>query len=631
MRRTVTWQDRFRYRFDRLLSRGSAAAIGWVVWIAVLLALVGGVVFWAFGIDFDGRTGPVESFWQAFLIAIGSGGIVDVGWMERLVTFVFVFAGVFLTGSLVGVLVAAVTKRLDELRRGRSRVLESGHTVVVGWSPRLMSVIDELLAEDPRSRGVSVVVLADRDKQSMEDAFRARYQGRERNRVLFRTGNPSLRADLELVGVDTARAVIVLSGGSQVDAVAVRRALAAFEVEPDDAHVVAELVNPRVARSLVASTDGGVAAVTIGEVVADMFAQAVRAAGMAEVFDQLLSFGGQELYVMPAGDLAGTAFYESNVIAEGVVTIGIVDGERDAVLLPPSDRMIASDDQLVVVAENSQVRASRSTGSHQPADWKAAAAPPASIVMIGWNEMAPGVLERLAGYLPDGSRVEVLADSTLLEGGTPSWTWSIDGGFTHTKHDPRHVIDTIARAEADVVAILGYSAGMTDEEADAMSLLTLLTLDRARDTGELAAERIVAHLFDNELATLARAHADGDFVITDALASRMLVHTSRDRHMSAIYTELFDALGPIIDTIEVEPGSISYGDIVAGLASAQVVPLGVIVDGELTLNPLRSTRLEFGPDDCAVVIRSTQSLDVPSRSRRVARSGPEDGPEPPSM
>lgn len=617
MERKVTWVDRIRYWFDRLLSRGSAAAIGWVVWIAVLLAIAGGGVFWAFGIEFDGQSGPLESLWQAFLIAIGEGAIVDAGWVTRTVTFVFVFAGVFLTGSLVGVLVAAVTKRLDELRRGRSRVLEKGHTVVVGWSPRLMAVIDELLAEDPRRRGVSVVVLADRDKQEMEDDFRARQKGKQRDRVLFRTGNPSLRSDLELVGVDTARSVIVLSEGSYVDAVAVRRALSAHTVEPDDAYVVAEMVSRRVARSLTSSTGGGVVVVTVGDVVADMLAQAIRTPGMAQVFDELLSFGGNEFYLFPPGDLVGRPFSQVALLTDRVSVLGLVGGDGPAELLPPADRVISHRDRLVVIAEGPDVKPATGGDVFQPCGCQPVVANPVTVAMIGWNDMAPGVLERLADYMPEGSRIEVLADSTLLRDGPPSWTWGIKGGFTHTKHDPAHVLGTISDAKAEVVVVLGYSEGMSTDEADAMTLLTLLTLDRARQAGEMTAERIVAHLFDNELAPLARAHGQGDFVITDALASRMLVHAARDRHFGDLYAEMFDAKGPIVDTFEVAPCKVQYGSVVAGLAEQTVLPIGVILGGEVLLNPPKNTDLEFRPGDRVVVIRRTQLRDIKVTIERV--------------
>jgi hypothetical protein len=610
MGQALTWQDRFRYWFDRLLSRGSAAAIGWVVWIAVLLAVAGGLVFWALGIEFDGRTGPVESFWQAFLIAIGAGGIVDTGWVARVSTFFFVFAGVFLTGSLIGVLVAAVTKRLDELRRGRSRVLERDHTVVVGWSPRLMAVIDELLAEEPAGRRVSVVVLADRDKQEMEDEFRARHPGRDRQRVLFRSGNPSLRSDLELVGVDTARSVIVLTEGSYVDAMAVRRALAAKDVEPDDSHVVAELVNARVARSLVASTAGGVSTVIVGEVVSDMFAQAVRAPGMARVFDDLLSFGGHELYVVPPGDLVGFPFFEAMLAVDGLAVLGVVVPGKAPELLPLPDRVITARDRLVVIAERAGTTPARSSVGYEPVDARPVVPSPSRIVMIGWNDMAPGVLDRLSAYLPEGSRIQVMADSTLLPDGLPTWSWAIKGGFTHTKHDPSQILGMISELDADVVAVIGYSHGLTNGEADAMTLLTLLTLDRARDAGRMGAGRIVAQLFDGELAPLARAHAEGDFVITDTLASRMLVHASRDRDLSGVYGELFDPEGPIVDTVEVEPGTAAYGSVVAGLVGDQMVPIGVICDGQVTLNPPQSKVFTFGSADRVAVLRRVRLRDV---------------------
>ena len=465
------------------------------------------------------------------------------------------------------------------------------------------------------------MVLADRDKQEMEDEFRARHPGRDRQRVLFRTGNPSLRSDLELVGVDSARSVIVLSEGSYVDAVAVRRALAANAVEPEDAHVVAELVNARVAKSLVASTNGGIATVIVGEVVSDMFAQAVRAPGMAQVFDDLLSFGGHELYVVPPGDLVGLPFFQSMLVVDGMAVLGVVGPDSAPELLPLPDRVITPTDRLVVIAEGAGSRPARRDQTYQVVPTRPVVAEPSQIVVIGWNDMAPGVLDRLSSYLPEGSRVQVMADSTLLRDGLPTWSWSIKGGFTHTKHDPAQILGMISELEADVVAVLGYSHGLTNDEADAMTLLTLLTLDRARDSGQMGAGRIVTHLFDNQLAPLARAQARGDFVITDTLASRMLVHASRDRELSPVYAELFDPDGPIVDTVEVEPGPATYGSVVAGLVDDQIVPIGVISAGRVTLNPSKATVFTFEPGDRIAVIRRVRLRDVwVSIERRGPRS-----------
>lgn len=601
--RTITWKDRLRYRFDTVLARGSGAAIWWVVGLALVLAILGGLTFWALGVDFDGESGALESFWQALIIAIGEGEVLGTGTAARLASFVFVTASVFLTGGLIGALVAAVNQRLAELRRGRSRVLESGHTVVVGWSPRLMPVIDELLAEQPSASTVSVVVLADRDKTKMEDEFRARHEGKARRRVVFRSGKPELRTDLEMVAVDRARSVIVLSEGSFVDAKAVRRALAAFRVEPDGAHVVAELSNPRVARSVRVSTHGGVVAVTVGDVVADMLAQAVRTRGMAFVFDELLSFEGSEFYVVAPGPAAGSTFVEVVLGIPGMVVIGVMDVDGRAVLIPEPGRVIGEGEQLVVLAhEAPRVTAVAPRPVSAAAD-VAPTSPSVSAVILGWNPAGPGVVDRLVEFLPPGSSIRVLADTSMLPDGGPEWTWAIQGGLTHTKHDPDHVIGFIEEVGADVVAVLGYSDKLDEEEADALTLLTLLTFDRARETGRMEGVRLVAHLFDNELSALAGPAGDSDFVVTDALASRMLVHASRHPELAVVFDDLFDAAGPVVELVEVPPGSYQYGSVADGLVAAGVVPIGTVIGGSVTLNPRPDSLVELAPGDGVVVIR----------------------------
>jgi hypothetical protein len=596
-----SWGERIRYRVDLLLSQGSATTIGSVVVLAVILTFLGGLAFWVIGVDFE-RQGPIEAFWQSFLRVIGRAGIEDSGWVDRLASFTLVLAGIFLTGSLITVLVAAVTKRLDALRRGRGRVLEQGHTVILGWSPRLMPVIDELLACDGGTRGVSVVVLADRDKQVMEDDFRSIYDKGHRRRVLFRSGEPSKPSDLELVAVDQAHSVIVLSDGSFVDAIAVQRALAALHVAPENCNVVAEMTNPVVARSLTSSTSGDVVVVTVNTVVADMLAQAIRAQGMAQLFDDLLSFEGSELYVLRPGESAtGRSFGQVACGADGYVVLGILTAGNALRMVPPLETIVNPDDQLVVLAERSDGGMPEMDPLADPIECPTPLAAPLSVVMIGWSKVGRLTLDRLADYLPAGSRVKILADATLSADGPPPWTRSLDRSFVHTKHDPEEILDAIERAGADVVAVLGYSDGMSEVEADALTLLTIFMLNKPENRARIPATRIVAHLFDSRLHDLAVGNAD--FVLTDALASRMLVHASRHKRLGDVYADLFEPDGSIVDAIPAPAIRTSYGAAAAGILAQGMVPIGTIVDGKVRLNPSRSEVFEFSQGDRIVVVR----------------------------
>lgn len=603
-----SWRDRIRYRFDLLLSQGSASTIGWVVALAVVLTLVGGLTYWV--IDLGGP-GPIEAFWQSFLTVMGRGGVADEGWVHRLASFTLVFASVFLTGSLIAMLVTTVNKRLDTLRRGQGRVPEQNHAVILGWSPRLMPVIDELLAGDTGAGRVSVVVLADRDKQVMEDDFRATHPGKERKRVLFRSGDPSKPSDLDMVAVDRAGSVIVLSEGSAVDAVAVQRALVAHAAASEHIKVVAEMTNPRVARSLSSSTAKDVVTVTVNRVVADMLAQAIRTQGLARVFDQLLSFDGSELYVCQPGAAADRNFAEAACGADGLVVLGILADDGTISLVPHPGTVIRSDDRLVVLAERRPEQMPPFEPLADPIACPSARPTPLSVVMIGWSRVGALTLDRLADYLPPGSRVEILADMSLSPDGTPPWTWSVDGSFVPTKHEPEEILDTIERVGADAVAVLGYSDGMSETEADALTLLTLLMLRQHRQ--RIPATRIVTHLFDSRLRALATGGGNDDFVVTDALASRMLVHASRHPSMGDVYADLFDPDGPIVDVIPAPPIRTSYGAAAAGIVAEGMVPIGTIIGGEVSLNPPRSARFEHDDDQIVVVRRRGSGSSTPER------------------
>jgi Trk K+ transport system NAD-binding subunit len=596
------WGERIRYRVDLLLSQGSATTIGSVVVLAVVLTFLGGLAFWVIGVDFE-RQGPVEAFWQSFLRVIGRAGIEDSSWVDRLASFTLVLAGIFLTGSLITLLVAAVSTRLDALRRGRGRVLEQGHTVILGWSPRLMPVIDELLSCDDGTGRVSVVVLADRDKQVMEDDFRAKCDKEHRRRVLFRRGEPSKPSDLKLVAVDRAHAVIVLSDGSFVDAIAVQRALAALHVHPKDCNVVVEMTNPVVARSLTSSTAGDVVAVTVNTVVADMLAQAIRAKGMARLFDDLLSFEGSELYILQPGESAvGRTFGEVTCGADNYVVLGILTADDALRMVPPLDTVVNPGDQLVVLAERSATALPEIERLADPIECPPAEAAPLSVVMIGWSKVGKLTLDRLADYLPPGSRVKILADESLSADGPPPWTRSLDRSFVHTKHDPEQILEAIAGARADVVAVVGYSDGMSEVEADALSLLTIFMLHKSDNRARIPdGTRIVAHLFDSGLHDLAVGKAD--FVLTDALASRMLVHASRHKRLGDVYADLFEPDGSIVDVIPAPPIPTKYGAVAAGIVARGMVPIGTIVAGKVHLNPSRSDDFRFRHGDSIVVVR----------------------------
>ena len=53
-------------------------------------------------------------------------------------------------------------------------MLESGHTIILNWSPSIVDIIGELALANEGGKAARVVILADRDKVEMEDEIAAK-------------------------------------------------------------------------------------------------------------------------------------------------------------------------------------------------------------------------------------------------------------------------------------------------------------------------------------------------------------------------------------------------------------------------------------------------------------------------
>ena len=99
-----------------------------------------------------------EAAWEGLMRTLDAGTMgADTGWGFRLVMFLVTLGGVFITSTLIGVLTSGINGKMDDLRKGRSRVVESGHTVILGWSAQVFSIVRELvIANASLSWGIKI-------------------------------------------------------------------------------------------------------------------------------------------------------------------------------------------------------------------------------------------------------------------------------------------------------------------------------------------------------------------------------------------------------------------------------------------------------------------------------------------
>ena len=146
--RKVGLRARARYRFDSLMSRGTGIVILWLGVITVGFVFVAALALTIFGVGVNEDANPslLERFWQTLLRILDPGTFSgDTGWPLRITMLLVTLLGVLIGGSLIGLIVATVDSKVEQLRRGRSAVVEHGHTLILGWSPRVFTLISEIV------------------------------------------------------------------------------------------------------------------------------------------------------------------------------------------------------------------------------------------------------------------------------------------------------------------------------------------------------------------------------------------------------------------------------------------------------------------------------------------------------
>jgi voltage-gated potassium channel Kch len=557
-----TLRERVAYIFDNFMSKGTLALIGGLAVLSLIVILLAATVLTIGGValapqDSTAGLSFPEAVWESLMRTLDAGTMGgDVGWGYRLVMFLLpTLGGVFVISTLIGVLTAGVEGKLEELRKGRSRVLENDHTLILGWSPQIFTIISELvIANENRKRGAVIVVLAEEDKIEMEDAIRDRIEDARNTRIICRSGNPMDLTDLEIASPHTARSIIILPPESDDPDSYVIKAVLALTNNPNRRagryHIVTEIRDPKNMEVIRLVSEGDdVRAVLMGDLIARVTAQTSRQSGLSVIYIELLNFGGDEIYFQEEPALVGKTYGEVLLAYEDSAVMGLRRAHGTVSMNPAMDSRIETGDKIFAIsADDDAVRLAGLTSipvkeeaiqkkgvAHQVRAERA--------LILGWNRCAATIIRELDNYVPKGSHLTVVADLEIEKEFKACCKVLVNQKASFRKDDTasRHTLDELNVGDFDHVIVLSYD-DMGVQEADALTLVTLLHL---RDIAEKQGRHfsIVSEMLDLRNRELAEvAHVD-DFIVSDHLVSLMMSQLSENSELYEIFTDMFDPEG----------------------------------------------------------------------------------------
>ena len=616
-----------RYRFDNTMSRGIVALIGWLFVLSFALILVLAVVVLLLGL-LPGES-FAEVFWTSMMHALDPARVGDDegSWIFRLTMFGIALVGLFLVSVLIGVINTGIEGKLDDLRKGRSIVIEEGHTVILGWGPEVFSIVSELIIANANRRRSAIAILANQDKVFMEDEIRDRVGDTGRTRVICRTGDPIDLTDLEIVNPHAARSIIIPSPGDDDPDTSVIKTILAITNNPNrhDAayHIVAEIrdsENVKVAR-MVGKDE--VELVLTDDLISRITVQASLQSGLSVVYTELMDFGGDEIYFHREAALEGVAFGEALLMYEDSTLIGFRDPDGAIAINPGMETPIPAGAHIIAISEDDDtVRVSEKTDL--AIEGSAIRSPdyvtiiPARVLVLGWNRRAALVINELDEYLHRGSLVNVVADAQEAAATIERDCADLSNSrveFARGDIGSRRLLDSLNVPSFQHVILLSYSDDHEPQKADARTLVTLLHLRDIADINR-AGFSIATEMLEVENRDLASVTRADDFIVSSKLVSLMLSQISENKELAQVFATLYSAEGselylkPADDYVKAgsevnfytvveaarRKGEVAIGYRVKALANDAGAHYGV------RINPVKAERVRFEHDDRIIVI-----------------------------
>jgi hypothetical protein len=578
------FKTRVRYQFDTFLAKGGSNIFMSLFFVflvtLVAIALLRGILLWAVPSDLYSAVDQnfLRQLYVIFLQMTDPGNMnIDKNSGEgyKAMAILAGLAGVVIFSALIAVITTALDAKIDELKKGHSKVVESDHTLILGWNDRVTEIIRELVIANESERDACVVILSERPKEEMDDFLEMRMPNRGTTRIVTRTGVVSSLLNLETVSMGTCKSVIVLGNCTDASPPADRAAsdtrviktllgvMATKSVESEIA-VVAEVYEARNREIVNNITKGEVITFDAMDILSKILVQTSRSNGLSVVYSEIMSFDGCEMY-FSEGDWGGARFGEMQYHFPDGVLMGIRRADGELLINPPVETPVQSEDDLLILADDDSTIEYRlePVAPHrdlQPVAHRAEVCVERELI-IGWNPKTMIIIREFNDYVKEGSQIEVLIHRAQGEAGGDSSQFreaqkqlvemeSSLPNLTVTLREAdlmaNGIYDELDLSEYDNVLVLSQGGdGADPEKVDSETIIILLMLRNQLEklSPEQSQPKLITEVMDSKNQSLVARAGVNDFIISNRQMSMLVAQISEEPDILRVYDQIFSEDG----------------------------------------------------------------------------------------
>ena len=562
----TTFSEYIKYKFHNTLSRGTPALLSWLGIITIGFIALASIFV---KVTVEGKKLSLINIIWISLTRVLDPGVIggDTGSWPYLVVMLFItMVGVFIFSTLIGIVTTSINNSIQSLRKGRSKIFEENHTLILGWGEKVIAIVTELvIAFNQYQSEYSIVILGDEDKVKMEDKIRDKVGVTGNTTVICRSGISSEIGDLNLTNLNKAKSIIIVPPDEPYADIGVIKTVLALLNYPDTKkeHNMVSVANYSEDYTLLKRIAGDqINVILSNEVVAKIISQTCRQPGLSLVYSEILSFNGKshykditgpwyeeasgdEIYFSNQSEIIGKRYDKAQLSYNSSSVIGIFNSEKGVILNPHSDYLLKEGDQVIVIAQDADkidyLLNDDSIIDENLIVNKKSYLEPEKILIINSNRLTSLIITKLDKYVIDGSSIDLFINNNeQLEKEKMNINNLENTSINFMSGDPTvyNELEKINLMQYDHIVVLSDFINHGAMNADARNLITLL---HARDILQKSDRKItiVSQMMDERNRAVAdQARAD-DFIISEKLISQYLAQISENQFLFPLFNELF--------------------------------------------------------------------------------------------
>jgi len=657
------FSSRVRYKIDNFMSKGSSSiflALLSLFLFGFILMVVTRMIAHAILPD-ETLSGWSEIPWRVY-VAVMEGSAAetdgDSNWLAKMASIFGVMVGLILFSSMVAFITSVFESKLEELKRGRSIVLEKNHTLILGFGDRILEIIRELIEANESEEDASIVILAENDKEEMDNIIRDNIPRTLSTRIITRSGVATNINNLKKVMAKNAKSIIIMNNAAcwrpekerkLADALVLKSIMSIIAVCKGEEHppIVCEIHSNRDQTLAQNISKGTVKALNEVSVLSKMIAQlALSRNGLSIVYGDMVGFDGNEFYFYRPSDGWGDVltFGQSLYRFKSSTPIGVHTSNGEIIINPPKETFINEKDELIIFAEDD----STILYFKEPIFNPTIKSIPKTltklrtqrVALLNWTTKTEIIMDKLCSYLPKGSELCTFVDlkSKEMDDYVESLIFKYPGikiSVNQIDLNDLETLDEIKPQNFDSLLILS-PGGNTIEEMDAYVISLLIRIRQIlllNSTKESSLDphsqknwpKLITEVMDSENIDIILNSGVEDFMVSNQFISQIMAQVSEEPLALDVYDDLFKAEGSELyikpasyyfDFNNKESLSLAYGECVEAAQLRDEVILGIQLNSEqqnkdkmfgISLIPKKEDLFTLTPNDGLIALAQDEA------------------------